>query len=170
MKRFLILLATLPALSGCSAPSTASDGNGVGPAPTATVAVATPTGLPESTAPHPAPPLQALVRDDLKDRDLLGPGCAFHAAPGGPVLLVLRDAGDGLAKFGRHLRSLTAATPGREAIAAGGIGAGDGMSFSIRHAPGGTGKDGPATLEVRTPDDGFSRYADGRWDCGDAPL
>ncbi len=143
---------------------------GVDPAANATVAST--RGLPTSAAPHPAPALEPMEYDDFKRRDLLGSGCTFHAGVSGPTLLLVRDEGDGLVKYDRRLRRVSAATPGRDAIQGGGILAGDGVSFTVARLPGDGEQVGvssrawPATLTMRTDDGGERIYRDGRWECG----
>ncbi len=133
---------------------------GAAPAPLPSVL----PGAPEEPRPHAAPALQPLVAADLADRQLLGAGCSFVGKAGGPVLLRLRDEGDGLVKHGDRLRRISAATPGRAAIMAGGIAAGDHMSFTIDRATG-DGSAWPATLTMRTDDGGETIHRGGRWEC-----
>ncbi len=184
MKWFVILAATA-SLAACSAEppvaanATADSGavpagsiGGVEPSPLPVAAARAPSGLPPETPPHIAPPLDPIDRADLEDRNLLGSGCAFRPAPTGPMLLVVRDEGDGLASFNRRRYSLAAATPGRDAIAVGGIVAGNGVSFTIRRtsndpvAVRGSAQAWAATLDMRTADGGERVYRDGRWECG----
>ncbi len=133
---------------------------GVAPTPLPSVL----PGAPEEPEPHAAPALQPLVRADLSDRQLLGAGCSFLRQAKGPVLLRLRDEGDGLVKYGNRLRRIAAATPGRAAIMGGGIAAGDHMSFTIDR-PAGGGNPWPATMTMRTDDGGETIYRDGIWQC-----
>ncbi len=140
--------------------------------PTANGAVASTRGVPTSPPPHAASDLQPMVYDDFKDKDLLGSGCAFHAGAGAPTLLMVRDEGDGLVKYDKRLRRITAATPGRAAIQGGAILAGDGVSFTVVRQPGNPVQASdltqawPATLTMRTADGGERIYRDGRWECG----
>ncbi len=173
--------AALLLLGACSAdPPAAAPDNGVTPpvgsvggvAPRPTPLPGVLPGVPREEPPHAAPELQPLVRADAEDRGVLGSGCSFTATAGGPMLLILRDEGDGLVKYDKRLRRIAAATPGREAIMGGGIAAGDGVSFTIDRASGEgrqtstSTRDWPATLTMRTADGGERIYADGRWDCG----
>ncbi|KQM79249.1 hypothetical protein ASE70_05005 [Sphingomonas sp. Leaf22] len=180
MNRCIALLIPL-ALTACSAEPPASTNatqaampvgslGGVDPA-AGNTAVST-RGVPTSPAVHPASELQPLVHDDLKDKDLLGSGCAFRAGADAPTLLMVRDEGDGLVKYNKRFHRITAATPGREAIEVGAILAGDGVSFTLARQPGDTMPSGgssrawPATLTMRTADSGERIYRDGRWECG----
>ncbi len=148
----------------------AGSGGGVTPSPRPLPSVL--PGVPEEPDPHPAPDLQPMVRADFQDRQLLGSGCDYRDAGSGAILLHLRDEGDGLVKYGNRLRRIAAATPGREAIALGGIAAGDGVSFILTPQPGDpvqtsdSTQSRPASLTMRTADNGESVYQGGRWDCG----
>ncbi len=140
--------------------------------PAANGAVVSTRGVPTSAPLHPASDLQPMVYDDFKDKNLLGSGCAFHAGTGAPTLLMVVDEGDGLVKYDRRLRRITAATPGRDAIQGGAILAGDGISFTVVRQPGDPAQASdstrawPATLTMRTADGGERIYRDGRWECG----
>lgn len=139
-----------------------------GVAPGDNGAVASVRGVPTASPPHAASPLQPLVDDDLREKALLGSGCAFRHGSGADTLLMVRDEGDGLVKYDKRLRRITAATPGREAIAGGAILAGDGASFAVSRSPGSPGQPvgaASATLTMRTADGGERVYRDGRWDC-----
>jgi len=181
MNRCAALLLPV-ALAACSAQPPSSENavqaaapvgslGGVDPAANGTV-VST-RGVPTSPPLHPASALQPLVADDLKDKNLLGSGCAFHAGVGAPTLLTVRDEGDGLVKYDKRLRRITAATPGREALQGGAILAGDGVSFIVTRQPGdaelgnGSTQAWPATLTMRTADNGERVYRNGQWECGD---
>ena len=183
MKHHLACLATALSLAACSAqpPANATDPQaarpvgsigGVDPARNVQKPVASTRGLPDTPAPHDAPELLPMVQADFADKNLLGSGCSFHGMPGGPVLLLLRDEGDGLVHFNKAKRRITAATPGREAVANGGIMAGDKVSFTLDHAAGPgeptsrSTRMWPATLTMRTNDGGERIYRDGRWECG----
>lgn len=180
MIRPLALLVPF-AIAACSAePPTSANGaqatmpvgslGGVDPA--ANGAVVSTRGVPMSAPPHRASDLQPMVYDDFKDKDLLGSGCAFHAGADAPTLLMVRDEGDGLVKYDKRLRRITAATPGRDAIQGGAILAGDGVSFTVVRQPGDpvqasdSTRAWPATLTMRTADGGERVYRDGRWECG----
>lgn len=180
MNRCFALLIPL-ALTACSAEPPA-DANATqaampvgslgGVDPAANGAVVSTRGVPTTPPLHPASELQGLVHDDFKDKDLLGSGCAFHAGPGAPTLLMVRDEGDGLVKYDKRFHRITAATPGREAIQGGAILAGDGVSFTVTRQPGDTVQKSdstqawPATLTMRTADSGERIYRGGRWECG----
>lgn len=181
MNRCVALLIPI-ALTACSAEPPAPDnavqaavpvGSLGGVDPAANGAVASTRGIPTSPPVHPASALQPLVEDDLKDKNLLGSGCAFHTAAGAPTLLMVRDEGDGLVKYDKRLRRITAATPGREALQGGAILAGDGVSFTVTRQPDDAvqGSDAtaawPATLTMRTADSGERVYRGGLWECGD---
>ncbi|MEP9403423.1 hypothetical protein [Sphingomonas sp. VNH70] len=173
MNRPLAAVAVL-LLGACSAePPAAADNaatqpvgsvGGVAPTPLPSVL----PGVPEEPAPHPAPALQPMVRADFEDRQLLGAGCSFRAQPGGAILLMLRDEGDGLVKYDKRLRRISAATPGRAAISGGGIAAGEHVSFTIARAAGAEQPTGgwDATLTMRTDDGGETIYRGGVWECG----
>ncbi len=180
MNRRIALLIPL-ALAACSSEPPASTNatraampveslGGVDPA--AGGGVVSTRGVPTSPALHPASELQPLVGDDLKDKDLLGSGCAFHAGADAPMLLMVRDEGDGLVKYNKRFHRITAATPGREAMQVGAILAGDGVSFTLARQPGdavpsgGSSRAWPATLTMRTADSGERIYREGRWECG----
>ncbi|KQM86548.1 hypothetical protein ASE67_12175 [Sphingomonas sp. Leaf23] len=181
MIRTIACLLAAAAVTACSAepPAAANAADPVrlvgsvgGAAPASTPQPAAAKGLPEATEPHAAPELQPMVYADFKDKDLLGSGCSFRTVPRGPVLLQVRDQGDGLVKFDKRLRRITAATPGREAIQNGGILAGDKVAFTVDRpatnadpAADST-RQWPATLTMRTPDGGERIYRGGRWECG----
>lgn len=185
MIRTLACLFAFASVAACSAQppvaTNAADGaqpvgslGGVDPAANAQFAVAPPParGLPDTPAPHAAPELQPMVYADFAEKELLGSGCSFRTVPRGPVLLLVRDQGDGLVKFEKRLRRITAATPGREAVEDGGILAGDQVSFTVERpadradpASDST-RQWPATLTMRTADGGERVYRDGRWECG----
>ena len=185
MIRPLACLLGLASLAACSADppaaANATDGvlpvgsvGGVDPATNAQFAVTPPParGLPEPVKPHAAPELQPMVYADFEDKQLLGSGCSFRTVPRGPILLLVRDEGDGLVKFDKRLRRITAATPGREAVQNGGILAGDQVSFTVDRPPANADpasdstRQWPATLTMRTADGGERVYRDGRWECG----
>ncbi len=183
MKHALASVVAALSLAACSAgpPANATDPQaatpvgsigGVDPAGNAQRAVASTRGLPDTPAPHDAPELLPMVQADFADKNLLGSGCSFHATPGGPILLLVRDEGDGLVHFNKAKRRITAATPGREAVQNGGIMAGDKVSFALDHADGpgeqasASTRTWPATLTMRTNDGGERIYRDGRWECG----
>ncbi|MEH3038997.1 MAG: hypothetical protein PGN21_02845 [Sphingomonas paucimobilis] len=178
-----LLAAALVAACSAEPPAAANAGDavrpvgslgGVDPAANAQFAVAPPAarGLPDSPEPHAAPELQPMVYADFAEKDLLGSGCSFRTVPRGPVLLLVRDQGDGLVKFDRRLRRITAATPGREAVEDGGILAGDQVSFTVERPADRTDpasdstRQWPATLTMRTADGGERVYRGGRWECG----
>ena len=185
MIRPLICLLAAASVAACSAKppaaANAADGarpvgslGGVDPAANGQVAATPPParGLPDSPEPHPAPELQPMVYADFAEKELLGSGCSFRTVPRGPILLLVRDEGDGLVKFGKRLRRIAAATPGREAVQNGGILAGDQVSFTVDRpaakadpAADST-RQWPATLTMRTADGGQRVYRDGRWECG----
>ncbi|KZE15332.1 MULTISPECIES: hypothetical protein [Sphingomonas] len=185
MIRPLAFLLGLASLAACSADppaaANAADGvlpvgsvGGVDPATNAQFAAAPPParGLPDTPAPHAAPELQPMVYADFAEKELLGSGCSFRTVPRGPVLLFVRDQGDGLVRFDKRLRRITAATPGREAVEDGGILAGDQVSFTVERpadradpAADST-RQWPATLTMRTADGGERVYRGGRWECG----
>ncbi|KQM56897.1 MULTISPECIES: hypothetical protein [unclassified Sphingomonas] len=181
MIRPLACLLAAAAVTACSAepPATTNAANsarplgsvgGVAPAPTPETAAA--RGLPDTPEPHAAPELQPMVFADFEDKGLLGSGCSFRTVPRGPVLLLVRDEGDGLVKFEKRLRRITAATPGREAIQNGGILAGDKVSFTVDRPAANADpasdstRQWPATLTMRTADGGERIYRNGRWECG----
>ncbi|MDJ0277780.1 hypothetical protein QLH51_13330 [Sphingomonas sp. 2R-10] len=182
-RRLACIAAATLSLAACSAdpPANATDAQaatpvgsigGVDPGANPQRPVASTRGLPDTPAPHAAPELLPMVRADFADKNLLGSGCTFHATAGGPVLLLVRDEGDGLVHFNKAKRRITAATPGREAVQTGGILAGDKVAFTIDH-PAGPGQQAststrawPATLTMRTDDGGERVYRDGRWECG----
>ncbi|MGN5373963.1 hypothetical protein [Sphingomonas hankookensis] len=182
MSSRLACIAAALSLAACSAepPANATDAQaarpvgsigGVDPAGNLQRPVASTRGVPDTPAPHDAPELLPMVQADFADKNLLGPGCSFRATPGGPVLLRIRDEGDGLVHFNKAKRRITAATPGPEAVENGGIMAGEKVSFMLNHAPG-PGEPGsaathvwPATLTMRTEDGGKRVYRDGRWQC-----
>jgi|GEM_PF-4869294 len=185
MIRPLACLLAAVSVAACSAepPATANaaDGarpvgslGGVDPAANAQFAATLPAarGLPDTPPPHPAPELQPMVYADFADKKLLGSGCSFRTVPRGPILLLVRDQGDGLVKFDKRLRRITAATPGREAVQNGGILAGDAVSFTIDRPPADADpasdstRQWSATLTMRTADGGERVYRDGRWECG----
>ena len=173
MIRSLACILAVAAVTACSAePPTAANATdgarpvgsvgGVDPATNAQFAVAPPParGLPDTPPPHAAPELQPMVYADFQDKDLLG-----------PILLLVRDQGDGLVKFDRRLRRISAATPGREAVQNGGLLAGDKVSFTVDRpaakvdpASDST-RQWPATLTMRTADGGERVYRGGRWEC-----
>lgn len=180
MNRYVALLIPMT-LAACSAEPPVSDntaqaappvGSLGGVDPAANGAVASTRGVPVSSPLHPASALQPLVADDLRDKNLLGSGCAFHTGAGQPTLLMVRDEGDGLVKYDKRLRRITAATPGREALQGGAILAGDGVSFTVAREPGQAVQAGdstqawPATLTMRTADSGERVYRGGLWECG----
>ncbi len=181
MIRPLACLLAAAAVTACSGqpPATANAADsaqpvgsvgGVAPAPTPQPALA--RGLPDTPEPHAAPELQPMVYADFEDKDLLGSGCSFRTVPRGPVLLLVRDQGDGLVKYDKRLRRITAATPGREAIQTGGILAGDKVSFTVDRPAANADpasdstRQWPATLTMRTADGGERIYREGRWECG----
>ena len=181
MIRPLACLLAAAAVTACSAapPATPNATDAARPlgsvgavAPAPTPQPTTARGLPDTPEPHAAPELQPMVYADFEDKDLLGSGCSFRTVPRGPVLLLVRDQGDGLVKYGKRLRRISAATPGREAIQNGGILAGDQVSFTVDRpaakvdpASDST-RQWPATLTMRTADGGERIYRDGRWECG----
>lgn len=130
-------------------------------------------GMPTAVAPAEAPALQPMVPADFRDKNLRGGGCTFHARGDRHTLLIVKDQGDALVKFGNRLRRLTTGAPGRGAMAAGPILAGENVSIVVERIPqttspaAGSGKAWPATLTMRTSDGGERVYTDGQWECGD---
>ena len=185
MIRPLACLLVATSIAACSAEPPAANNavdavrpvgslGGVDPAVSGQAAATPPParGLPDTPAPHPASELQPMVYADFADKNLLGSGCSFRTVPRGPVLLFVRDQGDGLVKFDKRLRRISAATPGREAVQNGGILAGDKVSFTVDRPAANADpasdstRQWPATLTMRTADGGERVYRDGRWECG----
>jgi hypothetical protein len=176
MKTLSLLFAGAALLTACSAdPSGASANDGAAAQPVGSVGGVAPTpvasmrGVPEIVPPHEAPALEPIDAVEMKNRNLAGAGCRFRGKAGEPVLLFVTDQGDGLVKYDKRPHRVTAATPDREAIVAGGILAGNNVSFTVTPRQGDAramAGEWPAMLEMRTADGGERAYRDGQWSCG----